>query len=870
MDNLPDLSALSLYQKSPTLTIMKTILLIIFVAFEATVIKAQQNAFQTTYPVSSICLAMDICQTADGGYLLASTQKSIVDSSRVEELHPVFIKTDSLGNTAWMKNSSLNFCPVNICKTADGGYLVLGGRYCEKLKSRLNTGGLLLKLNSNGDTVWTKPVTGSSICWSASMKTFLFQASDGGFFMVACNIQNLNQLIFYKLSKDGIPLLSDTLVLSNQQQSFNVQLANDGGALIALANSTGAELQKRNLDGSIAWTKAVSLPNAPVDELAFCQTSDGGYLLRTGLNSNPSARLLTRLNSNTDTLWNHTCFSKNASLQFGNVCQTADKGFVFFCSSDATSPASSIEKTDSNGVIMWEQTFHHNLNSIDFQYSGMITRDNGFALCGYTSPGQNPYSSKSVFFTKTTSEGVWANTISGNVFLDANRNCIHDSSEIYLPNQQVKLTPGPLYATTDSSGNYLFQVPKGTYTVSLVAGKYTAVSCPASGNYTVQFNSLGGSSILNFADSALASCPDLNVSLGTCGLSSCFQNTYTVCYSNQGMVTDSNATVTLTPDAGIIFMQSSIPWTFTAPNSYTFQIGHLAPGQRGHFRVTDSVSCTAVVGSNLCVQARIFSTMLECDTLNNKATDCHTITSSHDPNELQVSSGNNTHSFMGMNNQITPSDTLSYFIRFENTGTSAAVNIVVTDTLSTSLDPTTLNMGTSSDPYTYTLNDKGILTLQFQNIMLPDSAHNSQGSTGFVRFSIAQKHNNLPGITIKNRASIVFDFNKPVATNSTSSFIPLITSIQTKESTENGLTIFPNPSHGDNLMMSLTGEEAGKKVLVVLYDMEGKTSYSKVIMTGQNNGTLEAIDPAHQLAPGVYLIVATSENKIYKQRIIIE
>jgi hypothetical protein len=82
--------------------------------------------------------------------------------------------------------------------------------------------------------------------------------------------------------------------------------------------------------------------------------------------------------------------------------------------------------------------------------------------------------------------------------------------------------------------------------------------------------------------------------------------------------------------------------------------------------------------------------------------------------------------------------------------------------------------------------------------------------------------------------------------------------------------VFPNPSHGDELYMTLNGEIAGKEILVVLYDLQGQTTYSKVIVTGQDKSVMEAIDPSAKLAAGVYLVVATSDNKIYKQKVIIE
>jgi hypothetical protein len=84
------------------------------------------------------------------------------------------------------------------------------------------------------------------------------------------------------------------------------------------------------------------------------------------------------------------------------------------------------------------------------------------------------------------------------------------------------------------------------------------------------------------------------------------------------------------------------------------------------------------------------------------------------------------------------------------------------------------------------------------------------------------------------------------------------------------MEVFPNPSHGENLNLKLSGSDfVNKEVLIVVYDMQGKQYYSKVILTGQSGDIVHAIDPENGLAPGVYLITASSDNAIYKQKVII-
>ncbi len=84
------------------------------------------------------------------------------------------------------------------------------------------------------------------------------------------------------------------------------------------------------------------------------------------------------------------------------------------------------------------------------------------------------------------------------------------------------------------------------------------------------------------------------------------------------------------------------------------------------------------------------------------------------------------------------------------------------------------------------------------------------------------------------------------------------------------VNVFPSPSHGDALYLSLIGEPVNEEILVLLYDLEGRTTYSKVFITGQTGSVLEVINHSARLAPGIYLVVATSQNSIYKQKVVVE
>ena len=81
--------------------------------------------------------------------------------------------------------------------------------------------------------------------------------------------------------------------------------------------------------------------------------------------------------------------------------------------------------------------------------------------------------------------------------------------------------------------------------------------------------------------------------------------------------------------------------------------------------------------------------------------------------------------------------------------------------------------------------------------------------------------------------------------------------------------VFPNPNDGNSMNLVLDGSENGE-VLVVVYDVTGKESYTKVLITSESDHSVYAIDTANRLAPGIYMITATSKQTIYNKKLIVK
>ena len=141
---------------------------------------------------------------------------------------------------------------------------------------------------------------------------------------------------------------------------------------------------------------------------------------------------------------------------------------------------------------------------------------------------------------------------------------------------------------------------------------------------------------------------------------------------------------------------------------------------------------------------------------------CLEVIGAYDPNDKNANPrGYGEEHFIDQNTGV------EYFIRFQNTGTDTAFNVVVLDTLSASFDVSTLLLGASSHTYDLRIIDNHILEFSFENIRLVDSFSNEAASHGFFSYELKQKEDVELGTIIENSAAIYFDFNLPVITNVT-------------------------------------------------------------------------------------------------------
>ncbi|WP_026992870.1 DUF7619 domain-containing protein [Flavobacterium subsaxonicum] len=454
--------------------------------------------------------------------------------------------------------------------------------------------------------------------------------------------------------------------------------------------------------------------------------------------------------------------------------------------------------------------------------------------------------------------GVY-NTVTGNARFDLNANGCDEGDVVYpglavaVSNEQNSAT-----FTANTQGIYTIPAQEGSHTITPVNPNplYFTIT-PATQTVYFYDNGQADTTTQNFCLSPVGPFNDLDVTLLPVTVARPgFNGIYRLIYKNSGTTTLSgNVTLSYMDDVLDYVSATTVPaantngllsWNFTS----------LLPFQEVVIDVvlnTNSPIETPAVNINdvLDFTAAIAFEGADETPLNNIYSFNQTVVGSFDPNDKTCVEGTT----------ITPDMVggyVTYMIRFENTGTYMAENIVVKDMIdATKFDVSTLTPLQSSHPYITRITGNKA-EFFFENIMLPGTP--SQERHGFVAFKIKT----LPTLSLNdsfsNTAEIYFDYNAPIVTNEAETTVALPLSNPDFDF-KNFVTLYPNPA-GNTLNLDVKGSLSVKNIAV--YNMLGQQLISIV-----NAGNKLAIDVAG-LAAGSYIIKVgtdkgTSATKFIKK-----
>ncbi len=436
-------------------------------------------------------------------------------------------------------------------------------------------------------------------------------------------------------------------------------------------------------------------------------------------------------------------------------------------------------------------------------------------------------------------------TIQGNNKFDSDNNGCN-ISDLSFPNQNFIISNGTTSGSfvSDESGNYSIPVQAGNHVITPVLENpdYFNVS-PTSA--TVSFPSATSSFIQDFCITANGVKNDLEVTVIPVGVTRPgFNAEYKIIYKNKGNQV-SNGSLSFTFDDAVMDLFSANPVNdASATNSLTWGFTNLNPFETREidlvFNINSPMETPAVNGGDILVYKANIVGVTDETPNDNTFTLNQTVVNSYDPNDKTCLEGAT----------ITPEmvgQYVHYVIRFENTGTYPAQNIVVVDVIdSTKFDISTLIPQRSSHNF-YTRINGNKVEFIFENINLPfDDANND----GHVAFKIKTKPTLVLEDTFTNSASIYFDYNFPIVTEPAST---TVTALNTNDfDFGNYFTLYPNPVR-DILNFEAKNEIGVKSISV--YNTLGQ-----IVMAITNVDNLKDIDVSNLTAGSYFVKIYTDKG----------
>ncbi len=540
----------------------------------------------------------------------------------------------------------------------------------------------------------------------------------------------------------------------------------------------------------------------------------------------------------------------------------------------ATTPASCIFSADGNIVAIanggtlpysysWSNGETTNLASglSSGYYSVYVTDANGCGDHAWTNLGYNAANNSCYC------------TITGTVYEDLNGNCTMDGSEVGIENIMIHAT-GLGYTFTNASGVYSFIAPSGTYTLSeSVQYYYPLAGCQSN---AVPVTVTAASGCVSTVDFANVINPIHDVQISTVNYTPPIPGNIfnqTVVVSNNGTLTESAINMGYVHDGQLAF-NTVTPALFTQQNagsypnwySITSAFPSLTPSSDQQFNVEYNVATNIPLGTSILFKdtvaysSPIANWLNDYTPWNNVNYFNNTVVGSWDPNFKEVNPrGTGAPGYITINDSV-----LNYTIHFQNTGTYAAQKVVLIDTLDSNLDITSLKPYWSNHNFVTEVSEGGIVKFTFNNINLPDSASNPLGSIGIIMYSINQKPNLAIGTEITNSASIYFDYNAPVKTNT------VLNTIQDPESVNEintkvvfDLMVYPNPAM-QTVSLLVNSSNASPNAEVKFFNILGSPVLSQTVKLTSGKNVLSA--DVSSLAAGMYFIEITNgDNKAMKK-----
>ncbi|MFK7758197.1 MAG: FG-GAP-like repeat-containing protein [Flavobacteriales bacterium] len=673
---------------------------------------------------------------SDAGRSIGSTWADIDNDGDLDAFIP---NTQGQNNCLYINDGNFQFTKITEGDIVNDGGKSVGCSWGDYNNDGLvdlfvaNTGEQVDFLyTNNGDRTFSKITTGVVVTQVMN--------SSGSAWLDVDNDTDLDLLVTADLGH------ASSLYINNGDGTFSVQ-ANEISSV--LGNSYPTAASDVDKDGDID----IFVGNRSDEQNAFFENNRANCnswlcVNLEGVISNKNAygaRVMLKSVSYGEEVWQ----SREVSSQSGGGAGSQSSRSLLFGLGDAIS-------VDSV-VVYWPSGIVSRFDSMDVNDCLFVQEEEGEKLCGI-------------------------------IYNDENGNCIFDAEELPIPGVVIKELSSGLSVVSDLNGQFEYWSTNDQVTLSVELGTDYTTACGSS--TTVDLSTLDGSCGLNFGLVSECETTDLSTSLGHSVLRRGFTNQITLNYENHGVELAEQTELRFDVSNAIHLVSATVPWDSEVQGdetrTYIWNLGDVGGYEFNSIQLIDSVDVWSEIDELVTMSLLISSSGEECNLEDNSYSISDVIVGSVDPNDKHVTSSNNDFY------QVTSEDWLHYKIRFQNVGNYYATRIVVVDTLSELLDLSTIEFLGQSHDLPITMNEN-VITWSSNNTFLPDSISDEEGSHGYMNFKIRPKSgDDLKGI-ISNKASIQFDFNEYIVTNTVHKNL-----VNSLEGENLVMVIHPNPSSGSS------------------------------------------------------------------------
>lgn len=457
-----------------------------------------------------------------------------------------------------------------------------------------------------------------------------------------------------------------------------------------------------------------------------------------------------------------------------------------------------------------------------------------------------------VLFAGSGGNSVWTRggnfqNISGTVYHDNNNNGIREAGEDGYAGIVVRIVAKGWMATTDSAGNYTITTDAAGDTLKPVLPAFFVLSDP---DYYI---TNGAATSQDFGIYIPPNVADLAVDVtNVYKFVPGFTTLINVAVHNNGSLAQTGQTV-LIMDTLLDYISAFPAPATLAGDTLTWQSDTLEFLESQNIQVWVQTPVSASLGDSVNCYASVATLAADSFPSDNFSQLRTMVVSAYDPNDKECVQGEY---FSPM--QLSNHDEMTFIIRFQNTGNFPATFVNILDTLSPYLDLTTFHIVASSHSVTYELSAYGIASFHFDAINLPPVSLDEPNSHGFVKYAVRCKESVVEGNAIVNAAHIYFDFNTPIATNTTTTLVayPNPAAIYAHVTNENKdkVHVYPNPANGQMHIELGNGIDEGSDLVIL--NVEGK-----IIKKLHGLNAITTIN-VNELSAGMYLgIIFNSLNE---------